>query len=424
METILFIMLPFPSHFISVYGLANHYKSLGYDVIFTGTRDLKGLVEIENFKFVEFQYPLEDTINTFNSFIGTILKGLSDRFFSLSMFKLFIKQKNEFEKLYSYLSPSHIFIDEHLAECSIFYKNVNVTVSIVNTKLSTRKVVGVPPLCSSYQADGSKLSNVMSNLLWLRHHTSLTLKKYLHKVAFLGRDETFFWKKYCKKSGINWKDTISEENSFYKTVKGLTTYVLAPTELEYYHKIYFPNEKYVHFAFQRNEDRYFDETYRNLIKWVELKKFKNYKIVGCSFGTINKGLQKEVLAFYDRLNKISLSLPNVIFVVSDSHSLSGIFEKNTNIKFVNYLPILHFLKRCDGFILHGGLTTIKECFDAQVPMLVYPINPNYDNSGNAARIAINGYGIMGNFRKDGQKKMLKHVEKLLSMNVKWPQKSE
>ena len=51
-------------------------------------------------------------------------------------------------------------------------------------------------------------------------------------------------------------------------------------------------------------------------------------------------------------------------------------------------------------ISHGGLGTIKECFDAKVPMLIYPLNLKIDQVGNGIRIEANKLGIAGNLRND------------------------
>lgn len=410
-------MLPFHSHYISVFGVAEYYRALGYKVFFTGTAKLQKLVEEQGFSFKEFDYPSEDVIMTSKAFWGTILKSLSDQKFVINRYKRFLRQRNNFYFLYNSVSPDLIFIDEHMAECALFYKEFSVNISIINTKFSTRKAPGIPPLCSAFQADGSYISNCVSKLLWLRHQTAMKINERIQKIAFLSYDETFFWERYSKCIGVEWSRVISRENSYYRTVKGLTTYVVAPKALEYSFKTYFANEKYIYFPFKRKEDiNSYD--YTNLIDLIKQNK-KKIKVIGCAFGTISGNWYEELNTFYVELMKATSYFPNVIFVFSNHGFNLRNFNEQKNIKIIEYLPVLDFLKYCDGFISHGGLTTIKECFDAKVPMLLFPMNQNSDNLGNAVRIVANGYGVMGKFRKDRYKNIIKHIDKILSINVKW-----
>ena len=64
--------------------------------------------------------------------------------------------------------------------------------------------------------------------------------------------------------------------------------------------------------------------------------------------------------------------------------------RNTNI--FEFLPQLDILQFSDLMITHGGLSSVKECMDAKVKMLVVPINTKIDQPGNAARVEANGLG--------------------------------
>jgi len=65
-------------------------------------------------------------------------------------------------------------------------------------------------------------------------------------------------------------------------------------------------------------------------------------------------------------------------------------------------------------INHGGINTIKECIHENVPMLTYPLSPEWDQPGNAARVVYHQLGLMGNIRRDTVKKMNVKLHSLLA----------
>jgi zeaxanthin glucosyltransferase len=53
-------------------------------------------------------------------------------------------------------------------------------------------------------------------------------------------------------------------------------------------------------------------------------------------------------------------------------------------------------------INHGGMGSIKECLQANVKMLSYPLNPKTDQKGNAVRVKALGFGLKGDIKKDSR----------------------
>ena len=61
---------------------------------------------------------------------------------------------------------------------------------------------------------------------------------------------------------------------------------------------------------------------------------------------------------------------------------------------------MEVLKNSDLFITHGGMGSIKESVEYEVPMIVYPLDPIYDQNGNAFKVEFHGIGLRGNFDKE------------------------
>jgi UDP:flavonoid glycosyltransferase YjiC (YdhE family) len=56
MKTVLFILLPFPSHYMAAFGFAHEWQKRGYRVIFTVIEKYKELVKEEGFEIYHFKY--------------------------------------------------------------------------------------------------------------------------------------------------------------------------------------------------------------------------------------------------------------------------------------------------------------------------------------------------------------------------------
>ena len=63
-------------------------------------------------------------------------------------------------------------------------------------------------------------------------------------------------------------------------------------------------------------------------------------------------------------------------------------------------------------ITHGGMNSITECIFRQIPMLVYPLNRNWDQPGNAARIVFHGLGMSGNISRDSSRQIYKKINQI------------
>ena len=90
---------------------------------------------------------------------------------------------------------------------------------------------------------------------------------------------------------------------------------------------------------------------------------------------------------------------------------------DTNFYTFETVPQLEILKNTDIFITHGGLNSIKEAIYAETPMLIYPVHPEYDPRGNAARVFYHGLGLRGDIVSESIDEIKSKVRQLLSNKV-------
>ena len=164
-----------------------------------------------------------------------------------------------------------------------------------------------------------------------------------------------------------------------------------------------------------NRNETISEEYKKYIDRIEPHK----KIVYCSLGTVLELHQKKGGVNIKRFFEILLS---VFSVKNDYHliiSMEETFKKQLgaipkNVKIFEKVPQIDLLKRCDLFITHGGMNSILESATLGIPMLVFPLNEDWDQNGNAARIIFHQIGLMGNIKHDNAEQINDRIELLLT----------
>ncbi len=81
MKKVLFIILPFPSHYHASFSFAQKLKAEGNEICYVGTPYLEDTVVSEGFEFLQWHYTSEYKIQTLKAFFGVLLKSLADKAF-------------------------------------------------------------------------------------------------------------------------------------------------------------------------------------------------------------------------------------------------------------------------------------------------------------------------------------------------------
>jgi UDP:flavonoid glycosyltransferase YjiC (YdhE family) len=71
------------------------------------------------------------------------------------------------------------------------------------------------------------------------------------------------------------------------------------------------------------------------------------------------------------------------------------------------------VSRADVFVTHGGMNSIHDAIRFKVPMIVYPIEMNYDQPGNSSRVVYYKLGLRGDLDSEtveGLKRKIVEVE--------------
>ncbi len=250
--------------------------------------------------------------------------------------------------------------------------------------------------------------------MWLKvslEHSWTALK---FRFIFLGKDDEFFLKRFCKKNDIDYQGFINKKNILYLGLKNVKRILLAPECLDSFVQKDPNNDLYVCLEYKRNE--FFNEEYISFKDTITDVKNQGIKIILCSFGTVINERNDVKTAFLNKLNQTIKGEKYLLIVVSKMPNV--IQDKSDNVYLFPSVPQLDLLKQCDLMIHHAGMNTIKECIQFQVPMLIYtPKKDSADRLGNAARVQYHRLGIVGNIYKDNPLKIRENIKNALKIQI-------
>ena len=411
---ILFLIQPYPSHYYPTFGLAHQLAKDGNTLVYTATEDSKELIEREGFQAVVFNYLGEDLIKNWRVFIGVLLRSLLAPNAYAERQMQFTAAYCETKQVLENYDVSRVYIDQSLAEYYFFTKPYLEDIVILHTKLYSGRVPGIPPFNSTQIPTGSKWSDFRAFWSWRGELFKLRWRELLKRLAFLGKDEIFLWKKHCVDVDLVWKDHIDLQHALNRGIKGVRQYILATSELEFDLFRLPGNVSFFESIPTKNEEHYFSKRYLNLLS--TLRKEQSYRLIYMSFGSfVGHGNQK-VTAFYSAIINLVSSIPDTILCVSTGHSVLQL-KPNHNTYIFSYVPQQHLLGFTDLFITHGGLGSVKEGLYHKVPMLVVPLNKYIDQPGNAARIKAKGFGDFLNIDRYTEKEIRQKLLALLPEGI-------
>jgi hypothetical protein len=220
-----------------------------------------------------------------------------------------------------------------------------------------------------------------------------------------------FLKKYSTHSG----------NNLVRLFQNVPEIILAPLELEFGPDVRREHQIYAGFSIpQKRIDIDCDPTFKHYFKEILNLKEEGRKLVYCSFGTYfsSKDEHRYVIAFFTLLIHAFRNESSIVFIIASKDTITEAVKAQTNIPknffIFTKVPQLSVLAHSDLFITHGGLGSIKEALYKAVPMLVYPLDLNWDQAGNALKIKYHDLGLSGNFRSDGANEIFSNTMKVLN----------
>jgi zeaxanthin glucosyltransferase len=417
MPTLLFVILPYPSHYLASFGFAKMWQERGYKIVFTGFDRHRDLIEKEGFLFETLYYGHVTYVRTMQVFLGLWLRTTFDKTDVKRRYREYYNRVQAIRYLVEQYRPEIVFLDDHVGHYALYLANYSQPIIVINTKLATRKRANTPPLNTSFYPSFSLWSHFYCQWLWAKHITFRHYKSFLENLTFNGTGELTFQRHLAKQLGVDTRKLFNQQNAFYDGLRHIPAVVLAPDSLE----IAPPNADEIVFycnpLIERDESALLTKDYQHLRSSLkQAQKERGTKIILVAFGTLSGMADKKVKLFMEKLVAASMFHPDWHLIVSTT-GLNVQLPTLPNLSVVNFVPQMDALTWVDAMITHGGLTTIKECLQAQVPMLIYPYNYKFDAPGNAVRVTKKGWGMYGSMDEDSVAIIVQKLSRVLDLKL-------
>ncbi len=416
MNTVLFMMDSALSHVNASLSFAKMLAQSGVPIIYTNAKHLEPYLTSFGFSFYEFSgmtfgIGFEKYWHKFNKSPDSYLDNLIDRLSS----RIYHDRKKKLETLIEEVKPDVIFLDSFLSTDFIilypYLKEKNIKLVFLQTMLSTLCSEGTPPLNADLLPENQKLvKKAWKHLLWQRK-----VQRFKDKIKYFGKDDLSMVKQKFKENKIPQIHKIVTNTSFRISFAGIPEWILAPAELEFFPERKMDWQTYLGSRIDLNRQEFADEKYANFEAKIQVFKTSGKKIIYCSFGTLYESWEGEVILFLKKLIELAKQNIHYQIIISLNEKLrTEIGEIPENVNLFIQVPQLHLLSNTDLFVTHGGLNSIKEALYFQVPMLIYPLNLDYDQVGNAARIFHHRLGLRGEIDRDSPQLIAEKIQTLLT----------
>ena len=379
-----FIFPTLTGHLNRTIRLAKFLQKLGIVVYFAGDYNLRTFTVQHGFEFY--------LLNTLPFGIGTEywlhkdkaegwLESIIDRFTD----KQFNLRKEDLAVMMKSLNPSHIFVDVFYYSDFIllhpYLKDGGSKFTFLLTKLPLQKDAGIPPLNTYFQPNERSVK-----ILWQKFFLKRGIKRIGKFIKYLGRDDVSIIHKKFNDVKIPIIHRIFTDKVFQPSFENVDEWILVPQEIDFPNRILLPWQRFVGLMIDVNRNETINKEYKEYIDKIEPHK----KIVYCSLGTVLEVHQKKGGVNIKRFFEILLSIFSAKIDYHLIISMEETFKKQLgtipeNVKIFEKVPQVDLLKRCNLFITHGGMNSILESATLGVPMLVFPLNEDWDQNGNAAR---------------------------------------
>ncbi len=230
---------------------------------------------------------------------------------------------------------------------------------------------------------------------------------------------------------------LAPDATVTQVIANVPELILGPLEFEFATEIRKPHQYYLGLCMREHRqdtelDPVFEQAWEHIVnlrlqqnKVPPLKRDLGRaavaeRLIYCSFGTFHEGADATLLRFVTNLLEVIRELPRVHLVCSVNkyviETLRARKLLTDRTHFFSRVPQLRVLAAADVFITHAGFGSIKESIYYGVPMLAYPLDPHYDQNGNALKIEYHGLGLRGAFVHERLGDLKKKLERLLEEN--------
>lgn len=412
MANIAFYLLNTPSHFNATFKIARALREKGHNVIYLGGKNSYPLVKANGFNLVEFSiqdYCINNRSTKEKEYDLKTTRGKWELYMqNLKLYRENFSKGGYFKAICEQLKPDLIILDVSKIQFypELFHKQIPFIV--LTTKVCLDIAPFTPPFTSGYIP---RRHNFISKLLIEFQWKNYFIKKWIKDARIILKNNGFLLDKlpyyYSAQQKIDITRIINHERCGHYGLKEVPEMILSNRHFD------FPRE-------YKNNQFFIGPTI-DINRQAEFKfnfdaSSENNEVIYCALGCYDFKYREVRKKFIQKIIAIFSNRPDKIIYISTGIDINPSIFKNvsTNIILAPKMPQVDILKKSKLMISHAGLQSINECMVLGVPMLVYPLIPDLDHKGNAARVVYHNIGIRGNIRRDSIKQIEKDIDKVLS----------
>ncbi len=403
---ILFAMHGEAGHHLGTFRLARDLAARGHRISYLGHPQVQALVEAQGFAFLPFAgHASEGMAQVHGSTVATPPRGRWAR--RLAAERLFRRYTaalvdGTLDACLTSADADVLLCDSFLWSIAMRARCLGLPTIQVSTSLFLYDNLHIPPAVAGITPRPGPLSALRVILAWklmhLRHGftkrwASRLFGSYRAPLRMHHLSDAFFW--VARRSGFrcrHGRTYVMDEIGPHLVLPEL---VLCSASFQFPGLL--PRERYYCGDFidleRKEQSLSFDPAGR--------------PIIFCSLGT-SAAAYAEARRFFDAVSAASRMAPEWFFVLHISDpALLGAFSSTDNLLVVSWIPQLALLRRAAVMVSHGGLNTIMECVQCQVPMVILPCAR--DQPGNAARAAFHHLALTAPIRSVTPERLMASV---------------
>ncbi|MCP9849823.1 glycosyltransferase [Cyanobium sp. Morenito 9A2] len=381
---ILFSMHGEPGHHLGTFRLARALVCQGHQVAYLGMPRIRPLVEDQGFDFIAFAGHLfaePDQVRA-EPADGAPTSRLARRRAGETLFRRYTTAivDGSLDSCLIAARPDLLLCDSFLWYVALRGLRLGISTLQVSTSLFLCDNPRIPPAVSSITPRPGAFSALQISLAWklmhLKHLFSKRLASRLfgaYRAPLRMHHLTDSFLSIARQSDFRCQRQVNYLLDEIGPHLILPELVLCPAAFQFPG----PGRRERHHCgdfidFQRNEPELpFDPANRTIIL--------------CSLGT-SAGSYRQARRFFSAVAGASAAAPQWFFVlhISDPALLAD-YPSSQNLLVTSWIPQLSLLRHAVVMVHHGGLNSILECVQNEVPMVILPCAR--DQPGNAARAA-------------------------------------
>jgi len=423
--TVLFDIYPAIGHLNASFTLANKWLEKQHRVVYCVVEaEHKKRIEDKGFECVTLNFPLESDKQELR------IKGL--RFILECLISAFMRKREHdffreianWENKITELSPDRVYMDAQCAMHAALYHKLGIPVISVETMPLSLYDPWVPPFTSGLIPKQTSISKLRIRFAWERIVIARMLRNLFFSMLLFKQDYFSLYKKLFIKCGFPFEENVDLRRPFVIGIKDIEILSMTPAGLDFPRK----HPSKCQYALSRvdltREGNILNRRYLQVMKDVCSLKLQRpeTKIIYCSSSTV-MGFEKRSKILYKKIRAICLRNPQFVFILSVGkyHNTSYLLPIPSNMYVFQQVPQLHLLSCCDLIITLGGMNSIAECIEKEVPMLVCPLSLKCDQPGNSARVVYHGLGLRARIRWDSSRKIEKKIVQILENHTVFKQ---